>query len=251
MKNLTKVLICDDTISGVRMAAEINKFGLSAFTRRNNKEDIIRSIIKDKPDVVVSDLNLYGSDAVSVMRTTQTMLSISPAFVVYSDMYNSFIENHVLEAGVSCFLLSPFDYEELYAAIVSAVHKKKNEKYDAEIIVTDVIQKIGIPANVKGYRYIRTAVLECIEDNNYLNSVTKYLYPTVAEKHETTAPRVERAIRHAIYTAWQKGNPDAISSIFGYTISNFNQPTNSEFISLITDKVRLLIKSRSPFSYLA
>lgn len=251
MENKIKVLICDETISGVRMADELNKFGLSAFTRRNNKETILRSILKDKPDVVVSELGLYGNDVLSVMRTTKTMLSVSPAFVVFSDIYNSIIEKSMVDTDVSRFLLSPFDSEELYSNIMSAVQKKKHEQYDAEIIVTDVIQKLGIPANVKGYRYIRTAVLECIEDCNCLDSITKSLYPVVAKKHETTAPRVERAIRHAIYTAWQRGNHKEINSFFGYTANSFNQPTNSEFISLMTDKVRLLMKSGSPFSCLA
>lgn len=251
MENKIKVLICNDTISGVRMAAELNQFGLSAFTRRNDKETILRSILKDKPDVVVSDLNLYDGDAVSVMRTARTILPLSPAFVIFSDIYNNFIEKQVTDSGVSCFLFSPFDSEELYSAIISALNKKKYEQYDLEVVVTDVIQKIGMPANVRGYRYVRTAVMECIENTNCLNSITKSLYPIVAEKHETTTSRVERAIRHAISATWQKGNKNAIHSFFGYDLSAFNQPTNSEFISLMTDKVRLLMKSGSPFSCLA
>ncbi len=246
-----KILICDDTISGTRMAAELNKFGLSAFTRRNDKETILRSILKDKPAVVVSDLNLYDGDAVSVMRTAKTILPLSPAFIIFSDIYNNFIEKQVIESGVSCFLFSPFDTEELYTAIISALNKKKSEQYDIEAVVTDVIQKIGMPANIRGYRYVRTAVMECIENTNRLNSITKALYPIVAEKHETTTSRVERAIRHAISTTWQKGNKNAIHSFFGYDMNTFNQPTNSEFISLMTDKVRLLIKSGSQFSCMA
>lgn len=250
MENKIKVLICDDTISGVRMAAELKQFGISAFTRRNDKETILRSILKEKPNVVVSDLNLYDDDAVSVMRTARTILPLSPAFVIFSDIYNNFIEKQVTESGVSCFLFSPFDSKELYSAIISALNKKKYEQYDLEVVVTDVIQKIGMPANIRGYRYIRTAVMECIENANCLNSITKSLYPIVAEKHETTTSRVERAIRHAISATWQKGNKNAIHSFFGYDLSTFNQPTNSEFIFLMTDKVRLLMKSGNPFSFM-
>ncbi len=250
MENKVKVLICDDTISGTRMASDLNKLGLSAFTRKNNRETILRSVIKDKPDVVVSNLNLNGCDAVSVMRTVQSIIPISPAFVVFSDVYSSFIEKQAIASGVSSFLFSPFTSEELYSAVMSSSYKKVHEQCDVELIITDMMQQIGIPANIKGYRYIRTAVIECVENCNCLNCITKFLYPLVAEKHETTAPRVERAIRHAINTAWQK-NRSAVSSFFGYGVSNFNHPTNSEFISLMTDKTRLLIKSGSRFSCMA
>ncbi|MCM1132838.1 MAG: sporulation transcription factor Spo0A [Ruminococcus flavefaciens] len=251
MENKIKVLICDDTISGTRMSAELNKLGLSAFTRKNNKETILRSVIKDKPDVVVIDLSSCGGDAFSVVRTTKMILPVCPAFVVFSDIYNSFIEKQVIEAGAMCFLFSPFNSEELHTAVMSAVQKKQQEQCNAEVMVTSVMQKLGVPANVKGYRYIRTAVLECVGDCNCLNSITKSLYPIVAQKHETTAPRVERAIRHAIYTACQRGNKVALDSFFGYSISSYNQPTNSEFISLVTDKVQLLMKSGNSVSYLA
>lgn len=249
MENKTKVLICDDTISGVKMAAELNRHGLTAFTRKNCKETILRSIMKDKPDIVVSDLNLSDCDAVSVMRTVRMILPISPDFIVFSDFYNSFIEKQVLESGAAYFLFSPFDFADLYCAITKVLNR--NKEYDVEMVVTDVIQKIGMPANVRGYRYVRTAVMECIEDSDCLNCITKTLYPIVAEKHKTTTSRVERAIRHAISTTWQKGNTTAMHSIFGYELSSFAKPTNSEFISIMTDKIRLLIKSGSPFSCLA
>lgn len=251
MENKTKVLICDDTITGTRMAAELNQLGMSAFTRKNQKEAILRSILKDKPDVVVSDLTLCDGDSVSVMRTAKSVFPVIPAFVIFSDVYNSFIESQVTESGISCFLFSPFNSIELHNAIISALSRKKYESYDLEVVVTDIIQKIGVPANIRGYRYIRTAVMKCIEDDNCLNSITKLLYPLVAEKYETTTSRVERAIRHAIYATWQKGNPNTIHSLFGYDLNAFSQPTNSEFISLIADKVRLLMKSGSPFSCLA
>lgn len=248
MENKIKVLICDNTISGTKMASDLSKLGLHAITRRNNAEIIINSIITEKPDVVISDINVNGSDAVSVMRTVRSVMPSYPAFVVFSDVYSSFIEKQALASGVSSFLFAPFTSEELYSAVMSSVRKKVHEQYDIEIIVTDMMQKIGIPANIKGYRYIRTAVIECLDDCNCLNCITKCLYPAVAKKHETTAPRVERAIRHAICTTWEQ-NSSIVNSFFGYNRKNeFNRPTNSEFISLMTDKTRLLVKSGSHFS---
>lgn len=111
-------------------------------------------------------------------------------------------------------------------------------------MVTDIIHQIGIPAHIKGYHYLRTAILSAIENQSLLDSVTKMLYPTVAKTYETTSSRVERAIRHAIEIAWDRGNMEVINSFFGYTINNYKgKPTNSEFIALITDKLRLKYKS--------
>lgn len=250
MENKVRVLICDDTISGTKMASSLVKFGICAFTRKNNTETIIRSVVNDKPDVVVSNINLEEDDAVSVMRMVHSLLPEAPAFVVFSDVHSSFIEKQVRASGVSSFLFSPFSPDTLYMAVMSATKKNIQEECDIEFIITNMMQKMGIPANIKGYRYIRTAVIECIEDCNCLNCITKYLYPVVAKKHETTAPRVERAIRHAISTTWRK-HRNAVNSFFGYDASDYNHPTNSEFISLMTDKTRLFAKSGSHFSCMA
>ena len=111
---------------------------------------------------------------------------------------------------------------------------------DLETQVTDVIHKIGVPAHIKGYQYLRTAIMMTIEDNDLINSVTKILYPSVAKKYQTTSSRVERAIRHAIEVAWDRGDIDTLNSYFGYTIQNERgKPTNSEFIAMIADNMRL------------
>ena len=115
---------------------------------------------------------------------------------------------------------------------------------DMEIVVTDIIHQLGVPAHIKGYHYLRTAILYSIKDKSLLESVTKLLYPTVASIYETTSSRVERAIRHAIEIAWDRGNIDTLNSFFGYTVdTGKGKPTNSEFIALITDKLRLQYKS--------
>ena len=110
--------------------------------------------------------------------------------------------------------------------------------------MTDIIHQLGVPAHIKGYHYLRTAILHSIEDKKLLDSVTKLLYPTVASIYDTTSSRVERAIRHAIEIAWDRGNVDTLNSFFGYTVdTGKGKPTNSEFIALITDKLRLRYKA--------
>ena len=118
--------------------------------------------------------------------------------------------------------------------------RKDLPEYDLEEEVTDMIHEIGIPAHIKGYHYLRDAIMMSVEDMEMLNSITKILYPTIAKKHQTTPSRVERAIRHAIEVAWSRGKMDTIDALFGYTVSNGKgKPTNSEFIALIADKIRL------------
>ena len=125
---------------------------------------------------------------------------------------------------------------------------KKNDtdfiKNNLENDVTDIIHEIGVPAHIKGYQYLREAIIMSVNDVEMLNSITKILYPTIAKKYQTTSSRVERAIRHAIEVAWSRGKMDTIDQLFGYTISNGKgKPTNSEFVALITDKIRLQYKN--------
>ena len=120
------------------------------------------------------------------------------------------------------------------------VFRNSMEKKSLETQVTDIIHEIGVPAHIKGYQYLRTAIVMCVEDMEMLSSITKLLYPTIAKKYKTTSSRVERAIRHAIEVAWSRGRMDTIDSMFGYTVNyGKGKPTNSEFIALITDKIRL------------
>ena len=119
------------------------------------------------------------------------------------------------------------------------------EKKSLETQVTDIIHEIGVPAHIKGYQYLRDAILLSVEDTEMLNSITKILYPTIAKRHQTTSSRVERAIRHAIEVAWSRGKMDTIDELFGYTVNNRKgKPTNSEFIALIADKIRLELKNQ-------
>ena len=121
--------------------------------------------------------------------------------------------------------------------------KESNPEKDLESEITTIIHEIGIPAHIKGYQYLRDAIMMSVQDMDMLNSVTKVLYPGIAKKYQTTASRVERAIRHAIEVAWSRGKMDTIDEMFGYTVSNYKgKPTNSEFIALVTDRIRLEMK---------
>ena len=147
-------------------------------------------------------------------------------------------------------LMKPFDFSSLcehintlYRSRESSAPDKKPNREDIETQVTKVIHQIGVPAHIKGYQYLRTAILMTISDNEIINSVTKILYPSVAKKYQTTTSRVERAIRHAIEVAWDRGDVDTLNSYFGYTIqNNRGKPTNSEFIAMIADNMRLKYK---------
>jgi two-component system response regulator (stage 0 sporulation protein A) len=166
--------------------------------------------------------------------------------------------------GADYFMLKPFDNQMLLNRIkhVRRLGEKKNRdpfgktvakeetmvypKANLETEVTSIIHEIGVPAHIKGYQYLRDAIILSVNDMEMLNSITKILYPTIARKHQTTPSRVERAIRHAIEVAWSRGKMDTIDALFGYTVSTGKgKPTNSEFIALIADKIRLEYKNRS------
>ena len=152
------------------------------------------------------------------------------------------------------YMLEPFELPELYDRIdmlfgfdmpkAKALSRKSYTDHDLEVMITEIIHQIGVPAHIKGYHYLREGILLSVKDMGMINSVTKLLYPTVAKKFGTTASRVERAVRHAIEVAWDRGDVDTLDSYFGYTVQNSRgKPTNSEFIAMIADKIRMKIRS--------
>ena len=164
------------------------------------------------------------------------------------------IAEEAFELGASYYILKPFDRKSVIRKVKQAKEKRRRANaayvsmdkksdltmHDLEVIITNMIHEIGVPAHIKGYQYLRDSILLAVEDMDILNSITKQLYPTIAEKHHTTPSRVERAIRHAIEVAWGRGKMDTINRLFGYTVhAEKGKPTNSEFIALITDKIRL------------
>ena len=241
-----KVLISDNsTETGVSIANKLRERGMSTYTIQKDCGVILESIRKESPDVVVLDASEQDEDIVTIMKSVREMDVRFPIFIVTSSCDNEFIKRQVMENGASKFLLKPYDADDLCAAINSALGDKDNSlSDDMEIVVTDIIHGLGVPAHIKAYHYLRTAILYSIEDKTLLDRMTKRLYPAVAKFYDTTPSRVERAIRHAIEIAWDRGNVDTLNEFFGYTIdSDKGKPTNSEFITIITDKLRLRYKS--------
>ncbi|MFR0880671.1 MAG: sporulation transcription factor Spo0A [Oscillospiraceae bacterium] len=248
MVNKIKVLIGDDSVEyGITCASALRSMGMYAFTRQKDGGLLFETIKNDSPDVVVVDAILPHMDAIELIKKVQDLGGKKPEFIVTSSYDNPFIEKQVMQNGAAYFMLKPFDVNSLGDRIISLVQgtgvKKETSDQDMEVVVTEVIHQLGVPAHIKGYHYLREAILASLEDKELLESVTKMLYPTVAKKFDTTSSRVERAIRHAIEIAWDRGDLDTLNSFFGYTVNTCKgKPTNSEFIALITDKLRLQYK---------
>lgn len=241
-----KVLIGDDTSEfGIKLAGMLkDELGVFAYTRKKNGNAIYNSIINDCPEIVIVDLSLPDVDSVKIMNRIKNENIISPSFVIVMPIRNDFIERQLIEQGASYLVVEPYDLSEFCTVVEDIVDRRHPFNFrPIEALVTETIQRIGIPAHVKGYRYLRTAIVDAVDDASLMDSVTKQLYPVVASKHATTSTRVERAIRHAIGIAWNRGNFTEINKLFGYTIdAERGKPTNSEFIALITDNLRMRTK---------
>lgn len=250
MEQSIKILIADENSDFKRsLRASLNSLGFKRIEEASDGEDALYKIDKFRPDIVLSDIWLSKLDSVQVIRGSRLIdfgHGEMPSFIVYSVVNNQNMFAEATEAGADYCILRPFDYKQLAERIMRLYSSKgnpsasKKEITDMETQVTKVIHQIGVPAHIKGYQYLRTAIMMTVEDSDIINSVTKILYPTVAKKYATTSSRVERAIRHAIEVAWDRGDIEVLNSYFGYTIqNNRGKPTNSEFIAMIADNLRL------------
>lgn len=239
---------------------------LTLVGKAHNGEEICNIIKERQPDVVVLDIIMPKMDGLTVMENCNhdPRLKKTPAFIVVSAVGQERITEDAFNLGAEYYMLKPFDNQVLLNRIKNLrrgndrrirenVHqnivKEDTAAYmtrNLESDVTNIIHEIGVPAHIKGYQYLRDAIILSVNDIEMLNSITKILYPTIAKKYQTTPSRVERAIRHAIEVAWSRGKMDTIDALFGYTVSTGKgKPTNSEFIALIADKIRLEYKNRS------
>ena len=250
----TKILIVDENnISRKEMREKLSRIGFRYVDESTNGEDALNKIARVHPDVVITEVWLSKIDGISLIKQAK-MLAYAPdrrpAFIAVSPVSNPNIFIDATNAGADLCLYRPLDIGNLVDKIESLNNSRRTQeitvgvdKTDIETQVTKIIHQIGVPAHIKGYQYLRTAILMTIRDNELINSVTKILYPSVAKKHSTTTSRVERAIRHAIEVAWDRGDIDTLNSYFGYTIQNSRgKPTNSEFIAMIADSLRLKYK---------
>ena len=253
------VLIADDSTEfGQNCAKVINSYGMEATLCQKDGHILLECASRIRPDIILSDLFLPNIDAVGVMRKIFSVSSMSkPLYFVMSSFGSPRLESEALSAGAAYFFIKPFDFSVLAERILNMCGRTPKQDVfinsnapvtdsDLELMITEIIHQIGVPAHIKGYHYLRDAIMLSVKEPEYINSVTKVLYPTVAKKHSTTSSRVERAIRHAIEVAWDRGDVDVLNLYFGYTVhTSRGKPTNSEFIAMISDKLRLRLKLAS------
>lgn len=203
-------------------------------------------IISERPTMVLLDAFMPGFDAISVKQRCE-QAGIQATYFVTGGFSSADLEGELVESGFAFYFLKPFDAQVLAARVLAAAGRpvRRQNTGDDECTVTEILHQIGVPAHIKGYQFLRDAILLTVQDGEYINSVTKRLYPEIAKRNTTTSSRVERAIRHAIEVAWDRGDVDTLNSYFGYTIHNLRgKPTNSEFIAMISDKMRLEKKTQ-------
>ena len=258
----TKVLIADDNKDFcdimdeyLRKQDDIEVMGIA-----NDGKEVIELISQELPDLIILDIIMPYLDGLGVLEQMNTMnLSKFPKIIILSAVGQDKITQRAMSLGADYYVIKPFDFEIFTDRIRQITGTKeiavpdnminknrqgrsalvtKNRSLEAEI--TNIIHEIGVPAHIKGYLYLREAISMVVENIGLLSAVTKELYPSIAKKFNTTSSRVERAIRHAIEVAWSRGKVDTINNLFGYTINNHRgKPTNSEFIAMVADKLRL------------
>ena len=257
MENQIKLLITEESTAFT--AEEIGAFssnGINVSFCGKDGNVVLEEIAKQKPDVVIIDMFMTRIDAIGVLKTFNGLKSDNkPIFIVASSFDSDVLQKEVMNCGGSYFVLKPYRTSSLAVSIVEFYRTKRNNvrpmpavvvdsSASMEVTVTQILHQIGVPAHIKGYHYLRDSIIMSVETPEIINAVTKKLYPSVAKKYETTSSRVERAIRHAIEVAWDRGDIDILNSYFGYTIHNGRgKPTNSEFIAMISDKLRLQLKN--------
>lgn len=248
--NKVNVAIADDNEIMLQILKDIiiDDKELELVGTAKDGEEAYNLIRKKTPDVMLLDIVMPKLDGLGVLDKVYQDKSIRkpPAFLMVSAVGQEKITEEAFQKGADYFIMKPFEKNNVLYQI-KKLKKQKNEKNNKvhqikslENQVTDIIHEVGVPAHIKGYQYLREGIIMSVNDMEMLNSITKILYPGIAKKFQTTPSRVERAIRHAIEVAWSRGKMDTIDELFGYTINNGKgKPTNSEFIAMITDKIRL------------
>ena len=253
MDKRTTVFIADNTedfCTGL-MDALGKSEGFQVLGTANDGEQAIARIAQLKPDVLVLDLMLSKRDGIGVLKAISAM-DKRPVTLATSGFVTDYVASAAANLGARYLMLKPCDMTALVERLeeirggenLRKTSSRRPEKTNIETMVTSIIHEIGVPAHIKGYQYLREAIINAVNDMDVINAITKVLYPQVAKTFQTTPSRVERAIRHAIEVAWDRGDLDTLQRFFGYTVSNTKgKPTNSEFIALIADKLQLQLKS--------
>ena len=254
------VAIADDNERMLRLLGAIIESDeeLNVVGTAKDGEEAYNVIKTKEPDVVLLDIVMPKLDGLGVLDRVNHDKTIKkhPTFIMISAIGQERVTEDAFKLGADYYIMKPFDRDMIVNRIKMVRHHENRKSFHMRRInpgenpeqlqkslesrVTDIIHEIGVPAHIKGYQYLRDAIIMSVNDIEMLNSITKILYPTIAKKYQTTASRVERAIIHAIEVSWNRGKMDTIDALFGYTINNGKgKPTNSEFIALIADKIRL------------
>lgn len=239
--------IVEQIVSGVRKQKRFKIVGIA-----NDGVRALQILREQRPSVCLLDLVMPYIDGVGVMEELHSSGFFATKMILLSSIGQENIVEQCINMGAISHVTKPLDFELLANKMIDCIDEpyvkkmipyRKNEKKrerNIEMIITNMIHEIGVPAHIKGYQYLREAIEMSVENVDILNSVTKQLYPAIANRFETTPSRVERAIRHAIEVAWKRGKTDTMYELFGYTIDmGRGKPTNSEFIALISDRIRL------------
>ncbi len=253
-RNLIKLVIADDNREFCELLKEyISKqddFKLVGIAY--NGLEALELIEKESPDVLVLDVIMPHLDGIGVLeKLSGGYATKKPKVIMLTAFGQETVTQRAVELGADYYILKPFDFSVLGSRVRQLADGVTTNQYintvkpkNLDVAVTNIIHEMGVPAHIKGYHYLRDAILMVIDDIGLLGAVTKELYPMIAQKYQTTSSRVERAIRHAIELAWDRGNIDMMTKFFGYTINlERGKPTNSEFIAMVADKLRIETKA--------
>ena len=276
MKDKITVLIADDNAEFANnLAGYVERGGMEVIGMARDGNEAFDMVSNVQPDILLLDVIMPHLDGIGVLeKIANSNIQKTPICIMLSAVGQDKITQRALELGAEYYIVKPFDINllvkrmrdlkenkpiqfknttisdndielrEIKTPYIQISPEAKKSQENLEALVTNIIHEVGVPAHIKGYQYLREAIMLVVNDIDIINQITKQLYPEIAEKFSTTPSRVERAIRHAIEVAWGRGKTDAVENIFGYTVSAAKgKPTNSEFIAMIADKLRLEFKS--------
>ena len=249
MDNRIKIVLTDtdeDARGMLQDALERTK-RFSVVGAAADGNEALRLVEEVKPDLLVLDMILPGLDGLGILRRLDS--KNRPTVLAISNIASPEVVAEAGRLGAAMFISKPYHEAALVENLIRLAEKSAQPLHmpGLEELVTSIIHEVGVPAHIKGYQYVREAIMITVEDMDVINSVTKVLYPEVAKRYHTTPSRVERAIRHAIEVAWDRGDLETLQKFFGYTVSNAKgKPTNSEFIAMISDRIRLKLKNNTP-----
>lgn len=244
------LVVCDNERMVEACSRSLVEFGISLLQCGDEASSIINMILNNTPDFLVIDTSSAKVNPSEILKSVSLSSMLKkPMLLISIDEEDVFAINELKNSGTFHVISTPLtapslastliEYSQLLATMAESLTIPANR---IETAVSEIIHNIGVPANIKGYYFLRSAVVMCVNDYNNLHSVTKRLYPEVAKMYNTTAARVERAIRHSIEVTWNRGNVDAIHILFGFRPGVHMKPTNSEFIAIITDNIRVKMK---------